>query len=231
MLDKDIRERLFDYLDERYSKVRTIEEKIISRSRADVLAVVPGLILGFEIKSDSDTYKRLKTQVKDYEKYCDKCYVVVGESHIHVSEHVPEYWGIIVVTEDNVIVDRDADTCPKVRINNQLDLLWRNELLNVQIKNGLPKLMNVRRRLIYDRLIDTSGEDIIKADLTNELFERDYTVYDIINEKRNNKGIVSKKSSKGTKRKRSVVSGQSGDRKRAHVTNYVGKRKSSNKKK
>ena len=175
MLDKDIRERLFDYLDERYDKVRTIEEKIISRSRADVLAVVPGMILGFEIKSDSDTYKRLKTQVKDYEKFCDRCYVVVGESHIHVEEHVPDHWGIIVVTEDNVIVDRDADVCPKVKINHQLDLLWRKELLNVQIKNGLPKLMGTKRKLIYERLVKTSGEDIIKEDLTNELFERDYT--------------------------------------------------------
>ena len=59
MLDKDIREPLFDYLDERYGKVRTIEEKIIGKSRADVLAIVEGEIIGFEIKSDSDTYSRL----------------------------------------------------------------------------------------------------------------------------------------------------------------------------
>ena len=42
MLDKDIREPLFDYLDERYGKVRTIEEKIIGKSRADILAIVEG---------------------------------------------------------------------------------------------------------------------------------------------------------------------------------------------
>ena len=27
-----------------------------------------------KIKSDSDTYDRLETQVKDYDKYCDYCY-------------------------------------------------------------------------------------------------------------------------------------------------------------
>ena len=237
MLDKDIRERLFDYLDERYDKVRTIEEKIISRSRADVLAVVPGQILGFEIKSDSDTYKRLKTQVKDYEKFCDRCYVVVGESHIHVDEHVPEYWGIIVVTEDNVIVDRDADICPKVKIYHQLDLLWRQELLNVQIKNGLPKLMGTKRKLIYERLVKTSGEDIIKEDLTNELFERDYTIYDIINnkdisdktdnkpEKKTSTGKRTRRKTKSKSTKKRLNTSEKADKKRAHVTNYVGKRR------
>ena len=45
MLDADIREPLFDYLEERYGKVRTIEEKIIRKSRADVLAVIDGYII------------------------------------------------------------------------------------------------------------------------------------------------------------------------------------------
>ena len=177
MLDKDIREPLFDYLDERYGKVRTIEEKIIGKSRADVLAIVEGEIIGFEIKSDNDTYARLKRQIKDYEHFCNRCYVVVGESHIHVSEHIPDYWGIIVVNNENVIVDRDAAQCPKVKIFDQLDLvdrdaaqcpkvkifdqldlLWRNELSNIQEKEGLPKLANKRRREIYQRLIRDISE-------------------------------------------------------------------------
>ena len=58
MLDKDIREKLYDYLDERYGKVRTIEEKVILKSRADMLAIIDGEIIGIEIKSDSDTYMR-----------------------------------------------------------------------------------------------------------------------------------------------------------------------------
>ena len=210
MLDKDIREPLFDYLDERYGKVRTIEEKTILKSRADVLAIIEGKILGFEIKSDSDTYTRLKRQIKDYEKFCDLCYVVVGESHKQVASHVPNYWGIIVVNSENVIVDRDAQQCPKVNIYNQLDLLWRNELLNIQMKEGLPKLGNYRRRDIYKRLIDTCGEPTVKSDMTQQLFERDYTIYD---------------SPNLTTRKKRVRASVSQAKKRAHVTNYVKKRK------
>ena len=55
MLDKDMREPLFDYLDAEFGKVRVLEEKIIRKSRADVLAITDGAIIGIEIKSDSDT--------------------------------------------------------------------------------------------------------------------------------------------------------------------------------
>ena len=217
MLDKDIREKLYDYLDERYGKVRTIEEKVILKSRADMLAIIDGEIIGIEIKSDSDTYTRLKTQIKDYERFCDKCYVAVGESHIHVSEPVPEYWGIIVVSNDNVIVDRDASVSPKVKINNQLDILWRAELYAVQMKEGLPKLSNWKRRDIYKRLIDTCGEEQVKKDITEQLFERDYTIFDKIPEE-----YISdeKKSTRKT-----IAKSISGDKKRAHVTNYIGPKK------
>ena len=69
MLDQEMREPLFDYLDENFGKIRVIEEKTIRGSRADVLGVLDGYFVGFEIKSDQDTYERLKTQVKDYDRY------------------------------------------------------------------------------------------------------------------------------------------------------------------
>ena len=234
MLDKDIREKLYDYLDERYGKVRTIEEKVILKSRADMLAIIDGEIIGIEIKSDSDTYTRLKTQIKDYERFCDKCYVAVGESHIHVSEHVPEYWGIIVVSNDNVIVDRDAGLSPKVKINNQLDILWRAELYAVQMKEGLPKLSNWKRRDIYKRLIETCGEEQVKLDLTEQLFERDYTIFDktdvsgddnISRPKTPTRKTKKVSSRKKSSKKKAVSKSILGDRKRAHVTNYIGPKK------
>ena len=38
--DKDIREPLFDFLEEQYGKVRIIEEKAMGKSRADVVMVL-----------------------------------------------------------------------------------------------------------------------------------------------------------------------------------------------
>ena len=72
MYDIDIREPLFDYLDERYGKNRILEEKTMGRSRADVIMIIEYEWIGLEIKSDSDTYSRLKRQTRDYNKFCDR---------------------------------------------------------------------------------------------------------------------------------------------------------------
>ena len=96
--DADIREPLFLYLEERYGKVRFIEEKVTGKARADVVMVLPDKLCGIEIKSDADTYVRLADQVKYYDKYYDENYIVAGSKHaMHVAKHVPEYWGIITV--------------------------------------------------------------------------------------------------------------------------------------
>ena len=96
LYDKDIREPLFDFLEERYEKARIIEEKQMGRSRADVMMVLPDALVGIEIKSDADTYARLARQVKDYDRFFDYNYVVAGSNHgLHIGEHVPSWWGII----------------------------------------------------------------------------------------------------------------------------------------
>ena len=64
LLDKDIREPLFDYLEERFGKVRILEEKTIGKARADVVMVTEQHICGIEIKSDHDSYARLNRQVE-----------------------------------------------------------------------------------------------------------------------------------------------------------------------
>ena len=53
--DKDIREPLFDFLEDRHSKIRIIEEKTMGKSRADVIMVLENEVVGIEIKSDADT--------------------------------------------------------------------------------------------------------------------------------------------------------------------------------
>lgn len=109
LLDKDIREPLFDFLEERYGKVRILEEKTVGNSRADVVMVIPDKIVGIEIKSDADTYTRLESQVADYDLYFDQNIVVVGSTHAgHVAEHVPDYWGIISVEEYDTGIKSDT---------------------------------------------------------------------------------------------------------------------------
>ena len=81
LYDKDIREPLFDFLEDTYGKVRILEEKRTGAARADVVMITPEILYGIEIKSDSDTYARLKKQVKNYDLYYDRNIIVAGSSH------------------------------------------------------------------------------------------------------------------------------------------------------
>ena len=71
LYDRDIREPLFEFLEERFGKLRILEEKVMGGSRADVVMVTETELFGIEIKSDADTYARLESQVRDYDRYFD----------------------------------------------------------------------------------------------------------------------------------------------------------------
>ena len=157
--DKDIREPLFDFLDETFGKNRILEEKIIGNSRADVVMVTPEAIFGIEIKSDADTYARLKSQVKDYDKYYDMNFVVVGTSHAaHIEEHVPAYWGIITVEEVDNNLDfyilRHPEPNPKVTWKRKLEMLWRPEIAVLQDIFSMPKYREKSKSFVLSKVLE-----------------------------------------------------------------------------
>ena len=47
--DKDIREPLFDFLEDTYGKVRIIEEKTMGRSRADLVMITEVNLIAMRI--------------------------------------------------------------------------------------------------------------------------------------------------------------------------------------
>lgn len=179
LYDKDIREPLFDFLEEQYGKIRIIEEKQMGRSRADAVMVMPLAVCGIEIKSDADTYARLKRQVRDYNQYFDYNYIVVGTSHaMHVREHVPDWWGIITVEQEEEKVDfyvlRDAGENPGVNWKKKLSILWRPELVHIQELSRMPKYRQKSKDFVIDKiLLKVPKEDLCRY-ISEELFERDY---------------------------------------------------------
>ncbi len=178
--DKDIREPLFDFLEEQYGKVRIIEEKAMGKSRADVVMVLEEELVGIEIKSDADTYARLSRQVKDYDRFFDRNYVVAGSKHAHhVGEHVPEWWGIITVEEVDGVCDfyvlRKAEKNPKQKMLHKIKLLWRPELAHIQKVNHLPAYKQKSKDFVRKKIIEKVPEDLLHKQISDELFERDYT--------------------------------------------------------
>ena len=179
--DRDIREPLFDYLEETYGKIRIIEEKMMGRSRADVVMVTEDALYGIEIKSDADTYTRLSRQVKDYDKYYDMNIIVAGTKHAHsVKEHVPEWWGIITVEEVDGRLDfyfyRQPEVNPRLDIRRKISILWRPELAHIQELNGMPKYRDKSKLFVSNKIVDTVSYDILSPQISEELFQRDYTM-------------------------------------------------------
>lgn len=183
LYDKDIREPLFDYLEERFGKSRVFEEKIMGKSRADLIMLLEEQIVGLEIKSDADTYERLKRQVKDYDNYCDVNYIVIGRRHEkQVEEHIPPYWGVLVVERQEGIViifeKRPATQNPKMKKERQITFLWRPELQHILERNHLPQYKQRSKRFVQQKVLEKMDWELLKKQMCEELFERDYTLWD-----------------------------------------------------
>lgn len=192
--DKDIREPLFDFLEDTFGKVRILEEKKTGSARADVVMITEDCLYGIEIKSDADTYTRLAKQVRNYNWYYDRNLIVVGTSHAaHVTEHVPAWWGIITVEADeNGVPDfyilRHTDINPKVKEKRKITILWRPELNHLLERNRLPKYKEKSKQFVQEKLLEKVPADILWKQVSEELFERDYnTIEEEIEEYRQNR--------------------------------------------
>src|SRR5215212_6095693 len=98
MKDFDIRIALKRTLLSRYAKnpsARIFDELGLRHGAARVdIAVISGLIHGFELKSDYDTLQRLPSQVKIYNSVLDRITLVVGQRYIDkATALIPEWWG------------------------------------------------------------------------------------------------------------------------------------------
>lgn len=181
LYDMDIREPLYDYLEERFGKTRLFEEIPIGKSRADILMLTDELLIGVEIKSDADTYVRLKRQILDYNKYCDINYVVVGKSHEkHIEEHIPKCWGVLVVMAEGSRITieekRAADSNLRMKKELQITLLWRAELQHLLEVNHLPMYKQKSKKFVQQKLLEKTEWAKLKLQMCEELFERDYTL-------------------------------------------------------
>ena len=180
LYDKDIREPLFDFLETVYGKVRLLEEQVMGKSRADIVMIVPDALYGIEIKSDADSYARLERQVRDYNRYYDYNLIVVGTSHAaHIREHVPDWWGVITVEQEEGKTDfyilRQPAKNPQMEWNCKIEILWRPELAHIQELNRMAAYKQKSKRFVADKIVETVPPELLSQQLSEELFQRDYT--------------------------------------------------------
>lgn len=95
---------------------------------ADLLDISDDGIVGYEIKSNSDTYARLPKQIEGYNSVCRKVYMVVGDKkRVSVLKQVPNFYGIIIArrTENNeVSFEEIREASPNPYWTHKALLMW-----------------------------------------------------------------------------------------------------------
>ena len=177
MNDKSIRKILLAYLKTKNVNMRIYQEKGIGNSICDVM-VVEDCLIGYEIKSDLDNYSRLNEQVKAYNLFFDRNYIVVSDRHMNsIVDKIPSSWGIICVRENNIYVERNAKKNKNVSRRKQLSILWKLELKNILMKNNMPLYAQKEKGYIADEISKNVSEDMLGEQIVQELMDRDYSVY------------------------------------------------------
>lgn len=181
--DKTIRAALKEVLrvlhvhDER---LRIVEEFGVENGAVRVdIAVVNGLLHGYEIKSDRDTLLRLPEQMEAYNSVFDRVTLVVGKQHLYDAIRiVPDWWGISVakIGSDNSVVlnpIRQAGDNNDQRNISIARLLWRNEALRILEEAGeADGLRSKPREAIYQRLSVMLDQSALETKVREALFFR-----------------------------------------------------------
>lgn len=122
------------------------------------IAVINGMLSGYELKSESDTLDRLPSQIGLYSKVFDQVVLVVGEKHApRALQAIPDWWGAMVASQ---MAGSVALASVRVAMQNPAPdrrilarLLWKEEALKVLESRGLAR--GYRRKpvpVIHDRL-------------------------------------------------------------------------------
>lgn len=155
MKDAHVRAVLMEQLYCKYkdsSDTRIISELGINfgQSRIDV-AVVNGIIHGYEIKSESDNLDRLSNQILHYNMLFERVTMVVDKKHLEeVDRAVPKWWGITTVRnvngKINLVQKRKGRRKTSQDKNTLLKLLWKEDLEALIDYLGYPKAMKKMKK-------------------------------------------------------------------------------------
>ena len=184
--DEQMRQILFESYESRGQRLRFFEEFCIGRkTRTDALLVTEHEIIGFEFKSDKDNLNRLERQIHDYERFCDRNYLVTGQKFKEkASEEIPEHWGIycIYLDENEMLrlecIRKAQPNSKRMRLHNQLRILWRSELIPIIKKHGLGGVTKKNKLELVRTLEHNLSKEELRQELLETLIERDYTQYE-----------------------------------------------------
>lgn len=163
--DSEIRTGLLRHLSTLYlndPNTRILQEFSLCEGEVRIdIAVINGLLIGYEIKSDSDTLERLPIQQEIYSQIFNQITIVVGKHHISkVVDLIPPWWGVwqSIQLEGKVLfsVFRESKDNPNINPLSLVKCLWRDEVLTILKDKGLANgLEKAKRSILRETLANT----------------------------------------------------------------------------
>jgi hypothetical protein len=184
MRELDIRLALFHSVRDQHAgdpDTLIVEELGLCEGVARVdLAVVNGMVHGFEIKSAQDTLLRLPTQREVYNKALDRVTMVVDRRHVSAARTIiPRWWGVLeaFMARDGLVklkeIRKPLDN-PNPDPFAQAQLLWRSEALEELAMRSLDNgLRSKPRRFIWQRLTECLSPSELGEVVRRRLKNRD----------------------------------------------------------
>lgn len=145
--------------------------------RIDV-AVVNGIVHGYEIKSDRDSLHRLAAQVELYSKVLDRATIVVGRRHLDEAlTVVPSWWGVLRVESTpsgtRFVSQRRGASNRQRDARALVEFLWLPDALALLEERGAAQgVRGKSRRFVWDRICERIGIDEIAEAVRSQLKAR-----------------------------------------------------------
>ena len=130
------------------------------KCRADI-AVINGHLIGYEIKSDVDSLKRLDSQITAYNGIFDNLSLILTDCHRDEAMQIlPNWWGVILAKSSkynrvNFEYLKLPRLNPKINNNAVAQLLWREEAQEVLFNLGVRGArLRERRAILYKYIVE-----------------------------------------------------------------------------
>ena len=148
------------------------------RCRADI-AVINGQLIGYEIKSDVDSLRRLDNQIASYDAVFDRTHIIATPRHlIDVTTMIPDWWGVISAGEGkrgavHFRTIRNSKNNPGVSDYAIAQLLWRNEAQEILRNLGVHgQRLRERREYLYGYIVSDLNSAALRKTVRDYLMKR-----------------------------------------------------------
>lgn len=164
-----IERKLDEYRAQTGKQANIFEELGVSHGRARIdIAVINGVMHGYEIKSDKDTLSRLFDQINEYNEVFDKITLVVGQRHLlDAIYRIPEWWGVTLAKIDSdqrviFFTIREAKQNEDAQVPVSIArMLWRAQALRIlEEKGAADGIRSKSRGVIHEKIAEVFKDDL-----------------------------------------------------------------------